>query len=369
MPCSRAMRLHSAIGWIVPTSLLACMMLTRIVRGVIARRRSSGSTRPKRSTGRYVTRAPSRSRNRHGSMIAGCSIRVVMMWSPLSRQREEHALEREVVGLAAAAREDDLVAVRSRAARRPGRARARARPWRRAPPNARSTDCRNAPQETAASRRRPPGRSACWRCSRDRCGLMSSHRNLLPVVTRRCVRPEARPHSSASCRCRRTLTSLKPAALNSLRGRGGALVGLADEHDGRQLEAGELGQPRAQLGNRNIARFGNMSERADEFVGSSHVDDSSVSPRVEPVFQIARLDPARPVRAAARSAVARTRSPQAGRGRAGHSEPQPPRRPVLPVPHGRARYRRPCRAPCRRPMRGRTGGTGCASGPAHSSKD
>ena len=45
-------RAQSSIGWMVPTSLLACMMLTRIVRGVIALRRSSGSTRPVPSTGR-----------------------------------------------------------------------------------------------------------------------------------------------------------------------------------------------------------------------------------------------------------------------------------------------------------------------------
>jgi hypothetical protein len=39
-------------GWMVPTSLLACMMLIRIVRGVIALRRSLGATRPVPSTGR-----------------------------------------------------------------------------------------------------------------------------------------------------------------------------------------------------------------------------------------------------------------------------------------------------------------------------
>ena len=39
-----------------------------------ALRTSSGSTRPKRSTGRYVTLAPSRSRKWHGLRTAGCSI-------------------------------------------------------------------------------------------------------------------------------------------------------------------------------------------------------------------------------------------------------------------------------------------------------
>src|SRR6516165_1850263 len=78
-PRSWAIRAQSSIGWMVPTSLLACMMLTRIVRAMIALRRSSGSRRPVPSTGRYVTRAPRRSRKRQGSSIARCSMRVVMM--------------------------------------------------------------------------------------------------------------------------------------------------------------------------------------------------------------------------------------------------------------------------------------------------
>ncbi len=36
----------SAIGWIVPTSLFASITVTRIVRSVIARSMSAGSTRP-----------------------------------------------------------------------------------------------------------------------------------------------------------------------------------------------------------------------------------------------------------------------------------------------------------------------------------
>lgn len=40
---------------------------------------SSGSTRPKPSTRRYVTVAPSRSRNRQGFITAGCSTWVVTM--------------------------------------------------------------------------------------------------------------------------------------------------------------------------------------------------------------------------------------------------------------------------------------------------
>jgi hypothetical protein len=42
----------SAIGWIVPTSLLAYMTETRVVRSLIAASTSAGSTRPYRSTGR-----------------------------------------------------------------------------------------------------------------------------------------------------------------------------------------------------------------------------------------------------------------------------------------------------------------------------
>jgi len=49
--CSRAIAPISSIGWMVPTSLLACMTLIRTVCVVIARRTSSGSTRPVRSTG------------------------------------------------------------------------------------------------------------------------------------------------------------------------------------------------------------------------------------------------------------------------------------------------------------------------------
>ena len=73
------MAAHASIGMIVPTSLLACITVTRTVLGVIARLRSSGSMRPAASTGRAVTRAPERARNSHGATMAGCSTRVVMM--------------------------------------------------------------------------------------------------------------------------------------------------------------------------------------------------------------------------------------------------------------------------------------------------
>ena len=52
---------------------------TSIVLGRRARRTSSGLTRPKPSTRRYVTVAPSRSRKRQGFITAGCSTRVVTM--------------------------------------------------------------------------------------------------------------------------------------------------------------------------------------------------------------------------------------------------------------------------------------------------
>jgi hypothetical protein len=54
------------------------MTLIRIVSAVIARRKSPGSIVPVASTGSSVTSAPSRSRKRSGSMIAGCSTCVEM---------------------------------------------------------------------------------------------------------------------------------------------------------------------------------------------------------------------------------------------------------------------------------------------------
>ena len=45
-PASRAMRAISAMGWTVPSSLLACMMETSTVSGRSARRTSSGLTMP-----------------------------------------------------------------------------------------------------------------------------------------------------------------------------------------------------------------------------------------------------------------------------------------------------------------------------------
>ena len=50
--CFRAIAPSSAIGSIVPISLFAYMMVTRIVLSVIAFSSSAGSTRPYWSTGR-----------------------------------------------------------------------------------------------------------------------------------------------------------------------------------------------------------------------------------------------------------------------------------------------------------------------------
>ena len=51
-PASRASAPIARTGWIVPTSLLACMIEMAIVSGRSARRTSSGSTMPYWSTGR-----------------------------------------------------------------------------------------------------------------------------------------------------------------------------------------------------------------------------------------------------------------------------------------------------------------------------
>ena len=60
--CARTIAAMSPIGWIVPTSLLPSITETRIVRSVIARSMSAGSTRPYRSTGTSWTSNPNFSR-------------------------------------------------------------------------------------------------------------------------------------------------------------------------------------------------------------------------------------------------------------------------------------------------------------------
>jgi hypothetical protein len=68
----------AAMGWMVPTSLLACMTLMAMVSGRMARRTSSGSTMPYPSTGRYVTATPRRSRACAVLSTAWCSMLDVM---------------------------------------------------------------------------------------------------------------------------------------------------------------------------------------------------------------------------------------------------------------------------------------------------
>ena len=111
MPRSRVIQLISSIGCMVPTSLLACMMLTRMVRGVIARRTSSGSTRPERSTGTTAYAVAKFAQEAAGfkdsRVLDGAGDDVI---AP-GPQRPGDPLEGKVVGLAAPAREDDFVAL------------------------------------------------------------------------------------------------------------------------------------------------------------------------------------------------------------------------------------------------------------------
>src|SRR5690348_4893004 len=94
----------SAMGWIVPTSLLAYIAVTSAVSSRSAAATASRLTRPSPSTGRYVTLKPSRSNCSQVCSTAWCSMAVVTMWFP--RRRAD--LDGEVVRLGAAASEDDL---------------------------------------------------------------------------------------------------------------------------------------------------------------------------------------------------------------------------------------------------------------------
>lgn len=68
----------------VPISLFAYIIETRVVFGVRARATSSGFTNPSLSTSRYVTLNPSFSSCLNGSVTEECSIFVVIKWLPLS---------------------------------------------------------------------------------------------------------------------------------------------------------------------------------------------------------------------------------------------------------------------------------------------
>ena len=108
-PRSFAILPISAIGCITPISLLAYMMLIRIVLSVIAACSCSRSTRPLVCTGRYVTRTPC-----FFQALAGVENRLV-----LGGRRDDvvalfgvhlgHALQRQVVRFGRAAGEHDLL--------------------------------------------------------------------------------------------------------------------------------------------------------------------------------------------------------------------------------------------------------------------
>ena len=110
------------------------MMLTRMVRGVIARANIVGIDAAEAIDGHdghreaMLLEEPAGFDDRR--MLDGAGDDVVA----LVLQRPGHALEGQVVGLAASAGEDDLVALGSRAAPRPGCAPARVRPCARSSP-------------------------------------------------------------------------------------------------------------------------------------------------------------------------------------------------------------------------------------------
>ena len=81
-PAACAPRAISAIGKIVPTTLLAWLMAMSRVPGVIARRIASRSSEPSRAHGTTITRTPARSSARRGRITALCSMLVVTTRSP-----------------------------------------------------------------------------------------------------------------------------------------------------------------------------------------------------------------------------------------------------------------------------------------------
>ena len=73
-PCSCAIAASSASGWIVPISLLACMIDTRAVAGVSAASSVSGDTMPRLSTGSSVVLQPRRASAFRVLRTASCSM-------------------------------------------------------------------------------------------------------------------------------------------------------------------------------------------------------------------------------------------------------------------------------------------------------
>ena len=84
MPRSRQSAPTSATGCSVPTSLFAAISETSTVSGRSAAAMSPAVDQPVARPRTRVTSKPSRSRLRHGSSTAGCSIAVVTMWRPLA---------------------------------------------------------------------------------------------------------------------------------------------------------------------------------------------------------------------------------------------------------------------------------------------
>ena len=120
MPCSCASSTISASGCTVPISLLAHMSEIRATRSgsraMRLRPRCSGGTRPSSSTGSsstlraLVVAQPGR-RVEHGVVLGGADQHPRAARVGVAR-RPEQALDREVVGLGAAAGEDDLAGSR-----------------------------------------------------------------------------------------------------------------------------------------------------------------------------------------------------------------------------------------------------------------
>ena len=144
-------------GWIVPTSLLASITDTTVVRSVIARSMSAGSTRPYRSTGTSTTSKPN-----FCEVVERVADGVV-----LDRRRDDAvaaglagprgALEREVARLGPAAREHDLARRRRRSSGPGARGRRRGPRGRAGRTRAPTTGCRTSRRGTAASPRGPRG--------------------------------------------------------------------------------------------------------------------------------------------------------------------------------------------------------------------
>ncbi len=86
-PFSWAMRASSAMGWMVPTTLLAYMTDASRVSSRKACSYASTSMTPSPSTGMKSTAHPRRLSARAASMTAGCSMALMMKWPGSKRCR------------------------------------------------------------------------------------------------------------------------------------------------------------------------------------------------------------------------------------------------------------------------------------------